>query len=314
MAQGQEVIAAGLVVSPNHGLAATPDLTRDYLIGKCEYFSSIGIWPNRTTLDPERWLSNFLDEETEYALYLLNAFMYFSPVLIDQIFCTSIRAIGRQMTRDGWNRFLDSVLVTLVTGEEPNVTDSGHVFARRARALGVPQERIVSPEEACDRIHSGFDGALVFVDDLVGSGNQFIETWNRTYGSRNDSFLSLAPASPAKFYYCSAFSTQLGLERINSTCPEVVVSSGVFIPGSYGALAPDSVVWPSHLQSTAEEFLRSASARAGIPDTGGTTPNDWRGFAALGLTIAFEDSVPDATLPITYWEQNGWHPLMRRTT
>ena len=312
MTQEQEAPASGPVSLPNPDLALPVDLTRDYLIGKCEYFSSIGIWPNRTVLDPERWLDNFLAEEVEHALYLLNAFMYFAPSLVDQIFSASIRTIARLMTRDQWEEFLGSVLVTLVTGEEPSVTDSGHLFARRARYLGIPEDRIISPEQACHQIQRGFNGAVVFVDDLVGSGNQFIATWRRTYRTPHESFMALAPMSRAKFYYCPAFCTQLGLKRLNCDCPEVTVSPGIFIPDNYGALAPDSIVWPSRLKSTAEEFLRSASARAGIPDTGGTTPDDWRGFASLGLTIAFENSVPDATLPIIYWERNGWRPLMRR--
>ena len=294
-------------------MALPRDLTRDYLIDKYEYFSSVGIWPDRNVIDTNRWLSNFLDEELEHALYLLNAFMYFSTTLVDQIFSASIRSIGRLMTTDQWMDFLDSLLITLVTGEVPNITDSGHLFARRARDLGIPQERIVSPEQACEQIRGGFNGPVVFVDDLVGSGNQFIETWHRSYGTQDQSFVALAPVSAAKFYYCPAFCTQFGLRRINCACPGVTVSSGVFIPANYGALAPDSVVWPSHLKSTAQDFLLSASQRAGIPDTGGTTADDWRGFASLGLTIAFEKSVPDATLPITYWDRNGWRPLMRRT-
>ena len=171
----------------------------------------------------------------------------------------------------------------------------------------------MSPEQACHQIQRGFSGAVVFVDDFVGSGNQFVETWYRTYRTPYESFKALAPMSRAKFYYCPAFCTQLGLRRINQECQEVSVNPGVFIPDNYGALAANSVVWPSHLKNTAEDFLRTASARAGIPDTGGTEPDDWRGFASLGLTVAFENSVPDATLPITYWEQNGWRPLMRRT-
>ena len=283
------------------------------MIGKCEYFSAIGIWPRKDVLDPERWLGNFLPEEVDHALYLLNAFTYFGPNLVNQIFSTSIRTIGRLMTKEQWTEFLSRVIVTLVTGEEPNVTDSGHVFARKARSLGIPERRIMGHEKVFNKLQRGFNGAVVFVDDFVGSGNQFIETWCRTSRTPYESFKALAPTSQTKFYYCPAFCTQLGLERINGACPEVAVNPGVFIPCNYGALAPDSIVWPSDLRSTAEEFLRSASARAGIPDTGGTEPEDWRGFASLGLTIAFEDSVPDATLPIMYWDKNGWHPLMRRT-
>ena len=313
MTEEREPPTLGSVLLPNQDQALPIDLTRDYLISKCEYFSSIGIWPSRVVLDPERWLDNFLEEEVEHALYLLNAFMYFASALVDQIFSTSIRTIGRWMTRDQWKEFLGSLRVTIVTGEEPSVTDSGHLFARKARSLGIPEEHIISPEQACDWIQHGFNGPVVFVDDLVGSGNQFITTWRRTHLTQYDSFIALASIFPAKFYYCPAFCTEFGLKQIKSECPEVTVSPGILIPDNYGALAPDSIVWPSRLKSSAEEFIRSASERAGIPDTGGATADDWRGFASLGLTIAFEDSVPDATLPIIHWEQNGWRPLMRRT-
>ena len=313
MTQEQESSTSGPEPLLNPDLALPTDLTQEYLIGKCEYFSSIGIWPQKDVLDPERWLGNFLPGEVDHALYLLNAFTYFAPSLVDQIFSTSIRTIGRRMTKKQWTEFLNSVIVTLVTGEEPNVTDSGHVFTRKARSFGIPEERIMSPEQAFNQIQRGFNGAVVFVDDFVGSGNQFIETWCRPFRTPYESFSALAPASQAKFYYCPAFCTQLGWNRISCACPEVAVNPGVFIPNNYGALAHDSIVWPSRLRSTAEEFVRSASARAGIPDTGGTEAEDWRGFASLGLTIAYEYSVPDATLPIMYWDDDGWRPLMRRT-
>lgn len=314
MNQEHDSLTVGNESPPIPDLALPTDLTRDYLIGKCEYFAAIGIWPTKVVLDPERWLDNFLEDEVEHALYLLNAFMYFAPNLVDQIFSTSIRTIGRSMSKEKWAEFLRNAIVTLVTGEVPRVTDSGHVFARKARDFGIPEERIISPEEVSDRIQGGFSEAVIFVDDFVGSGNQFLSTWERTYKTAYDSFAMLAQISPAKFYYCPAFCTQFGLERIEGHCQRVIVSPGVFIPRNYGALDPNSVVWPSHLRSTAEEFLRTTSERAGIPDTGGATPNDWRGFASLGLTIAFEGSVPDATLPIIYWEHNNWRPLMRRRT
>ena len=307
MAQEHETATLGPQSFPDPDLALPTDLTRKYMIEKCDYFSDVGIWPRKNDLNPELWLSNFQEDEEPHALYLLNAFMYYSTDLVNQIFSTPIRTIGRLMTGDQWKEFLDSVLVTLVTGEVPSVTDSGYAFTRKARALGIPENRIMSHEQVFSRIQGGFDRAVVFVDDFVGSGNQFITTWNRTPPSRFESLKALATGSQAKFHYCPAFCTQLGLNRIKSACPGVTVNPGVLIPDNYGALAPDSIVWPSQLRSTAEDFLHSAGTRAGIPE------EEWRGFAGLGLTIAFEDSVPDATLPIMYWEKNGWHPLMRRT-
>ena len=307
MVQEHEISTQGPRSSADPDLALPTDLTRIYLIEKCDYFSGIGIWPRKTVLDPELWLSNFQHDEERHALYLLNAFMYFSTDLVNQIFSTSIRTIGRLMTGTQWTEFLDTVLVTLVTGEVPRVTDSGYVYTRKARALGIPEDRILTHEEIFGRILGGFKRSVVFVDDFVGSGNQFVETWKRRRPNRYESFKALAAGWEAEFYYCPAFCTQLGLNKINSECPEVTVNPGVLIPDNYGAMAQDSIVWPSQLLSTAEDFLHSASMRAGIPEA------LWRGFASLGLTIALEDSVPDATLPLIYWDENGWHPLMRRT-
>jgi hypothetical protein len=50
-----------------------------------------------------------------------------------------------------------------------------------------------------------------------------------------------------------------------------------------------------------------------MPDTDGAVVNDWQGFHKLGLALAFQHCVPDATLPLFYWEHNEWHPLIRRT-
>ena len=127
MAEEQETPTPETQSIPNPDLALPTDLTRNFLIDKCDYFSHIGIWPRKNVLDPELWLRNFLPQEEDHALYLLNAFMYFATDLVDQIFRTSIRTIGRLMTREQWTEFLDSALVTLVTGEVPNVTDSGHM-------------------------------------------------------------------------------------------------------------------------------------------------------------------------------------------
>jgi len=77
-------------------------------------------------------------------------------------------------------------------------------------------------------------------------------------------------------------------------------------------LANDSIFWPDPLKHGANEAIKKASLRAGLPDTGGAKVNDWQGFYKLGLALGFYNSVPDATLPIFYWEKNGWKPLIRR--
>ncbi len=298
------------------------DLTRDFIIEKCEYFASVGIWPLKSVLAPESWLSNFQQHELNHALYLLNSFMYFSDTLVDEIFAAAVRTLSRLlMTSDDscsslkakWQSFIDSAIVTYTTGERPNPTDSGYQFARKARAMGIAEDRIKMPDQVCFALQNGLNAPVIIVDDFIGSGHQFFTSWDRQYGSPPRSLREMAAVTSAPFYVCPAFCTEYALGQLRSACPRLTINPGHLIAKSYSALADDSIVWPSHLRDTAVDFLRSASSRAGIPDTEGSTPEDWRGFAKLGLTIALEGSVPDATLPLFYWERNGWHPLLRRT-
>ncbi len=168
------------------------DLTRDFIVDKCEYFASVGIWPLKSILDPESWLRNFQQDELKYALYLLNSFMYFSGTLVDEIFAASVRTLSRSlMTKDDnfeslrtkWQSFINGVIVTYITGEQPNPTDSGFQFARKARTMGIAQDRIKTPEEVSFALRNGTNAPIIIVDDFIGSGHQFFTTWNREYGS-----------------------------------------------------------------------------------------------------------------------------------
>ena len=48
------------------------------VLRKWEYFVSVQVWPLTSQMDPEGWLSNFEAAEREYAVQLLNAFLYYS--------------------------------------------------------------------------------------------------------------------------------------------------------------------------------------------------------------------------------------------
>src|SRR5216683_3116312 len=103
-------------------------------------------------------------------------------------------------------------------------------------------------------------------------------------------------ARGAQFFYCPIFCTEFGLSQLRAHCPEVTLSSAHVLSARYSALAPDSLLWTDDLRPSATQFVQEASRRAGIPDTNGATPSDWRGFGKLGLALALGDSVPDATL------------------
>ena len=271
-------------------------------------------------------MTNFNEDEFEYAHHLLNAFMYYSTPLVEQLFAAGFQSLSTLDRRNGrrfpeaqsaWEAFCGSLIVTYVTGEQPNPTDSGFAFARMARqVLGIEEERIVAPEKALSLLVSDPNRPVLFVDDFVGSGDQFIKTWHRphaipSHGEHSFARQALA-GHRARYHYCPAVCTAYGAREIATHCPgNLVLRPGNWLPDQNSAIHPESVVWPDQLRASGEQFVESASHRAGIPDHNGGV-GDWRGYRKLGLTLAFSHSTPDATLPLFYFEENNWRPLIRR--
>lgn len=298
---------------------------KDFVLAKCKYFVDVHLWGLPENIDPARWLSNFDGPEMDYAVHLLNGFMYFSDRLTNQMFAEAFHGLSNFIRLPGdsflsiqadWRAFVKSVIITPVTGEVPSITDSGFIFARMARQrLGLDESQILSPEATLECLLRRGPRPVVFVDDFVGSGNQFIDTWERRMELSNSTVMSFETYSSvrgSRFFYCPVVCTQDGCDRLQRECPKVVINPAHVLSPKHSALSPDSFIWPEHLKAGAFNFIERASARAGIPDTGGGE-DDWRGFNMLGLALAFEHSVPDATLPLFYWERNDWKPLVRRT-
>jgi len=296
-----------------------PGVNREFVIKKCTYFRDVGLWPRTEVLDPEAWLGNFSGEELPLAIHLLNAFQFFSYDLTDALFVAAFQGISSEVwrrsgsaTKAAWRSLVDRAIVTPVEGERPNPTDSGYLFASRARRLlEIPENRILRPPDALRQVVA-VATPVVFVDDFVGSGNQFIETWTRQYlrDEAAASFRVVAQVRGGEFYYCPLVCTEYGAQRIRTTCPEVVLVPAHLISARDGALHAESRLWPQDLLSKARPFIQQVSQRAGIPQGG--SPG-WEGFHGLGLALGFAHSVPDATLPLFYWEAQGWRPLIRRT-
>ncbi len=300
------------------------DITRDAVLAKCAYYTKVGLWPLPLSgVDPRGWLENFRAHEERHAVYLLNAFLYFADFVIDRVFVAACHGLSHraiQQQTEGadevacWNAFLEGLIVTAVRGERPAPTDSGPLFTRRARhRVGIDKTRILDQRDAI--AHTARTGGdVLFVDDFVGTGNQFVDTFRRTFeiGNRGFSFASLYSAGVGRYFYCPVVATMRGMERITTEFPNVVINPGHALSARYSVLHPDSLIWPDDLKDTAAEFLYGASMRAGIPDDPASV-NHWEGFGRQGLALAFAHGTPDATLPLLWWDRDElWTPLKGR--
>jgi hypothetical protein len=298
---------------------------KNLVLDKCRSSIEFQLWPADVDSRLEPWLSNFRDDELEHALQLLNGLMFFSEKMTKSIFLAAVNNLSSLVRRPNrnvvqeraaWQHFFDNLIVTTVTGESPSPADSGNIFARFARDyLGFDEAQILSNEDTLRAMLNGGPKTVIFVDDFVGSGQQFVRTWKRLHSIGTVTSMSFERYSGndpnSQYFYCPALCAELGKRVIERECPKVILSPGNVVGRHYSAIDNQSVVWPDHLRASAFKFLEEASKRAGIPDTDGDE-DDWRGFNKLALCLAFSHGVPDATLPIFTWDKNGWHYLLKR--
>ena len=292
------------------------------ILSKIQYYVDFHIWPEREQLDPHAWLRNFTEREQPYALNILNVFLYFNERIVNAMFRSAIHSLSAELTRRltsraaalaRWKEFLSSLIITYVQGERPSPTDSGFVFARKARqVLNIGEVHILEPQRALSYLIRNPRSCIIFVDDFVGSGKQMTVEWCRRHMLDVGYESSFYDACTQETFvvYLPLVATRVGLEHIRARCRGLQVYPVHSIDSSYSLTSPDSILWPDSLKSSAAEVLFDASDRAGIVEK---HAHGWQGFHDLALAIAFAHSVPDATLPLIFWEQDGWTPLIRRT-
>lgn len=296
-------------------------MTREEVVAGKQYLSTIGHWPKiPARANPERWLNGFRPEDVDHAVGLLESLVYFSMEQTTKL-CTSLfHSLSEEVTtgmasyadrKAAWTSFVASCLVTFPTGEIPNPTDSGHTFARLARQeLEIDESRFLYPEHVVETLYRGEHTPIVMVDDFAGSGDQFLKTWSREYlmpDGTKASFESVAKSSTIDVHYIPAVATEYAVRRIEGGAPDVNLRTAHMLTAHYSAVDPDSAVFPDALRLGARAFVARASAQAGIP------PGRELGWHDLALAIAFEHSVPDATLPILWADTPTWNSLLRRS-
>jgi len=294
------------------------------IIDAREYFARIGVWPAvPSEAKPKQWLANFLPSEKDHALALLDAFTFFNAATTTKLFTAAFKGIAAELVadevgysskRNKWTAFLDRVIITHPTGEAPNTTDSGHAFARLARQkFGVEETHTLTPELAIVASQRMVDAPVVFVDDFGGSGDQFLKTWRRKYRVSAGEVLSFAELAAtnlgAQYIYCPAVTTSCAVRRIAQEAPEVRVVASHVLPEQASVIHPDNPMIPDELKPDLMRVIIDASHRAGVEPSHAVGPF---GYFRLGLAIAFEHSVPDATLPIFWKPAPAWTPLYRR--
>jgi len=292
-----------------------------------KFFVNAQLWPRPARFDPKGWLENFDAADQKYAIRLLEGFTYFTDELVGALFQGAFQNLSQLVVQNKdnyfsastqWTQFLESAIVVRAEGNYSSDADSGFIFARLARdKLGVQEEQLLSPAKALEQLRATRRGNVIFVDDFVGSGEQFKDTWTKNHwlsDLASSSFKVLVGtigSGTVGFYFCPLICTERGREYIAANCPWVKVVPAHVLPETYSALSDNSVIWRDDMRVDGPLFVERASVRAGIPFREGQE-GCWTGYRRLGLALAFEHGWPDAVLPIFTHQENGWKPLLKR--
>ena len=280
-------------------------------------FSNASIWPMQPMeIDPAGWLSNFDEEDQPVASALLESFVFFNDEMVSSLLRSALASIAGYPDFDPgigeWERFLDNVLVSFPTGEEPSPTDSGYHFVRKMRQFGFDEDRILDPQGMVNRIESLADPiALILVDDIIGSGDQMVASWKRDYPLRSGGYTSLASQWEEEkitaVYAISPVVTWDARRRLAEDLPFMRVRAAHTLGQEYSALSEQTILVPAALRKKLKDVVIKYAPRIGI------TEEKAFGHAQLGLNLAFDHATPDLTLPLIWSSTAGWKPLRRRS-
>lgn len=299
------------------------DAEARFIVETREYFSNIGLWPDRPRhVNPHGWLANFSEgPDRRLAASLLDSFLMIRTDQCQTMATSAFHGLSASRgdvfastptaNKQAWDEFRSSVIVTF-PARRSDPAGSGHIFARAARSwVPNPDAQLMEPAMAVNHIaKASHPCTIVFVDDFAGSGNQFCDTWMAKFavdGGTTTSFEGLANDSRLReVYFIPAISTWRAKMRIARTAPEVTVRPAHVLPPRYSAAEEDHTLVPPSDRAALNELLQRYAAPAGYD------PSHPFGYEECGLAISFEHATPDNTLPIF----NGgpkrpttWRPL-----
>jgi len=274
-----------------------------------------------TGIDPIRlnnWLANFVTDEDKYlAAHLLSGLTYRSDAMVKSSFqhlvdCELprvLRATGA-LSFDDLESF-DRVLTTddvvapfrfvAVDGTfEKTPGKSGAVVIRSfKRHLGVSRTLLCRPERLAEL--PATVKALIFIDDLVGTGRQF-ETFATHYKFADQ-------ARQRALVYCPLLAFKAGLTNLAKKLPWLDIHPVETLDDSHQFFRvndKDTTLWDVDKVNKVQDVrdhVADLCKRNAIPS---------RTKHCLDLVVAFEHAVPNNSVPMLSIKSAQWQPLFDR--
>lgn len=301
-----------------------PDDYIDAVLEKCKGLKRSGLWGAEPQVRPRAWLDNFPDaHEKVLAAVLLDNFTHYASRPAHKLIAWAFQKLEDSILQ-GTSQFspptettVTDLSFTPVEGEKPRPTDSGRRICAHLRNLaGIADEQFVVPAEALRRAIAG--GPIVFVDDFIASGSQLLNTWRHQYQSTHPrSFAEAHAIRPFATACVASLATEYAVARIHRDVPAltVVTAHTLGSDANVQSLTPPGLTTPfAHLSRDIERLLVKYSTKLQLDSYMKQKRYSVYGFHELGMLLAFDECVPDSTLPLFWATGSGrWTPLVSKT-
>jgi hypothetical protein len=165
--------------------------------------------------------------------------------------------------------------------------------------LGVKVNWIIKPEEIKAAVQNGVK-VFVFIDDLLGTGTQFIDMVREE---------DLVDAIKNNYViYAPLVAHKKGMEALNRSYASLHVIAAEFLDESvstFNNCFNDNHNTPEMARAFYDQMLEKRNLK--ILDS-----NNKYGFGNLELAYIFEHGTPDNSLHILWDKQTNWNPLYKR--
>ena len=282
---------------------------------RCESLIHYGIWEGFDLIRFRQWRRNFVTDEARYfSACLLDSLIYRSErqtrALSSQLFQRSLPDLARSHPlpispiSDWLSLLRDDVdplirVIPVVRDNDPP-TKSGFLIARLLkRTLHVNEDWIIRPNNI--PTHANSTTILLFIDDFLGTGNQFIEFLCGLKDYSKTHYVIYAPLA----------ALEDGINNIKSIFPYLKIACSEQLRATHNVFHPNASCFNDGVNTPAgaKIFQADLFAQFGIPLKG----EDQLGYGGAGLAYSFHHACPDNCLPLFWWQQTtSFTPLFDR--
>lgn len=275
-----------------------------------------GVWDTVNLERFNRWKKQFVDEKESYfAAYLAFQLLYYNKrdflTLISWAFAETIRQVvlNQYPNLD----FNDEIWLQKLQAEEQNIlicpfavdtpAASGNMVTRLLRNQNlISESRLCSVNQIKEKLDTNRYKAIVFVDDIIGSGDQARDF---VFSLKNIGNETISLKNLLSRYEIQKF-LAVGLAPFDSI-RSVQRQTGLTVVAAETLTEKNSTItsgfWFPEDESDAKAFLKRLYDEKRVPRVG---------YRESAWAVAFEHGVPDVSCPFYYYENDNWLPLVPR--